>query len=268
MKSITNNTPLQTFEHQIPDFNNQVIVNNPTNDNPVFPENSEDNVTLTQCNMTNWQRLEQVVKWSGMSTNRFALSIGLKRSENLYQIKRGNFGISKELARLISQKYPMISRLWLLTGEGQMLEGKASADSVLDTVKALDGAVPFYNIDALQVLKEDSDKLKPYNYLVIPALKNCDFAAQCSGNSMAPEMPAGATLIFKEVSAETILPGEAYLVVTKDYTTIKYIRTIEDKPTKLQLVPKNTSDYDTITIEASKIIRLFLVKGVVNYTSM
>lgn len=268
MKSINNYTPLQTFEHQTPDFKNQVIESNPTADNTITKIMKDEYVTTTQCNMTNWQRLEQVVKWSGMSTNRFALSIGLKRSENLYQIKRGNFGISKELARLISQKHPMISRLWLLTGEGQMLEGKASADSVLDTIKALDGAVPFYNIDALQVLKEDSDKLKPHNYLVIPALKNCDFAAQCSGNSMAPEMPAGSTLVFKEVSIETILPGEAYLVVTKDYTTIKYIRTVEDKPTKLQLVPKNTNDYDTITIESDKIIRLFIVKGVVNYTSM
>ncbi|MEG2480326.1 MAG: hypothetical protein RSA50_08655, partial [Mucinivorans sp.] len=76
---------------------------------------------LKQSTMTNWQRLEQVVRWSGMSTNKFAMSIGLKRSENLYQIKRGNFGISKELARLICAKYPMISRLWLLTGEGQMM---------------------------------------------------------------------------------------------------------------------------------------------------
>lgn len=51
--------------------------------------------------MTSWQRLEQVVKWAGTSTNKFALGIGLKRSENLYQIKRGAFGISKELSSLI-----------------------------------------------------------------------------------------------------------------------------------------------------------------------
>ena len=267
MKSIKSIPSQQAFESQTPDFNNQIIENQP---NCIYDstELEQNDSTTKQCNMTNWQRLEQVVKWSGMSTNRFAISIGLKRSENLYQIKRGNFGISKELARLISQKYPMISRLWLLTGEGQMLEGKASADSVLDTIKALDGAVPFYNIDALQVIKEDAEKLKPNNYLVIPALKNCDFAAQCSGNSMAPEMPAGATLIFKEVNLNNILPGEAYLVVTKDYTTIKYIRTVEDKPSKLQLVPKNTADYDTIIIESSKILKLFIVKGIVNYTSM
>ena len=87
--------------------------------------------------MTNWQRLEQVVDWSNMSTNRFALSIGLKRSENLYQIKRGNFGISKELARLICQKYPEISKLWLLTGEGEMLTNtEASEGNILNSISS------------------------------------------------------------------------------------------------------------------------------------
>lgn len=217
--------------------------------------------------MTNWQRLEQVVKWSGMSTNRFAMSIGLKRSENLYQIKRGNFGISKELARLICLKYPMISRLWLLTGEGQMLEGKASADSALETIKTLEGSVPFYNMDALQLSREDRSKLKAQYYLVIPALKECEFAAQCSGNSMAPEMPAGATVVFKEVSTDAILPGEAYLIVTKDFSTIKYIRT-DGQTNKLQLVPKNTADFDTIIVDMSKIQKLYMVKAVINYSAL
>ena len=33
------------------------------------------------------------------------MSIGLKRAENLYQIKKGNNSISKELAELITIKY-------------------------------------------------------------------------------------------------------------------------------------------------------------------
>lgn len=218
--------------------------------------------------MTNWQRLEQVVKWSGMSTNKFAANIGLKRSENLYQIKRGNFGISKELARLICIRYPMISRLWLLTGEGQMLEGKASADAILETIKGLDGAVPFYNIDALHLVREDIEKHKPIYFLVLPNAKDCTFAATCSGTSMSPEINPGATVVLKEIDVNTFLPGEAYLVVTKDFATIKYIRTVEGTDKKIQLVPKNTADFDTITIEVSKILHLYAVKAVVNYSSL
>lgn len=218
--------------------------------------------------MTNWQRLEQVVKWSGMSTNKFAATIGLKRSENLYQIKRGNFGISKELARLICLRYPMISRLWLLTGEGQMLEGKASADAILETVKSLDGAVPFYNIDALQLIREDVEKHKPNYYLVLPNAKECSFAATCSGTSMVPDINPGATVVLREVDVTSFLPGEAYLIVTKDFATMKCIRTVDGTDKRIQLVPKNNTDFDTITIDVDKITHLYAIKAVISYSSI
>ncbi|MCC8062859.1 MAG: hypothetical protein LIO68_06420 [Rikenellaceae bacterium] len=45
-----------------------------------------------------WERLSEVIGYSGLSVNAFAKAIGLKRGENLYQIKRGNNGISTKLA--------------------------------------------------------------------------------------------------------------------------------------------------------------------------
>lgn len=35
-----------------------------------------------------WERLKRVIRYSGLSTNAFARAIGLKRGENLYQIKK------------------------------------------------------------------------------------------------------------------------------------------------------------------------------------
>ncbi len=46
----------------------------------------------------NWQRMESVIQWANMTTNYFARHIGLSRGENLYQIKRGNNGISIDVA--------------------------------------------------------------------------------------------------------------------------------------------------------------------------
>lgn len=85
-----------------------------------------------------WHRLERVIKWTGLSVNSFALNIGLKRSENLYQIKRGNNGISRDLANLITTKYPTVSKGWLLTGEGDMF-----IESQPATVPE-GGGVPYY----------------------------------------------------------------------------------------------------------------------------
>ncbi len=77
---------------------------------------------------TAWQRVEAVIKWANMSTNHFARHIGLARGENLYQIKRGNNGVSLDVAGRIVNKFPQIDKLWLLTGEGQMFKAEAVSD--------------------------------------------------------------------------------------------------------------------------------------------
>ena len=58
-----------------------------------------------------------------MTANAFARHLGLPRGENLYQIKRGNNGISYDLARRIHAQYPNYSLSWLLTGEGEAGSG-------------------------------------------------------------------------------------------------------------------------------------------------
>ncbi|MEG2319023.1 MAG: S24 family peptidase [Mucinivorans sp.] len=219
--------------------------------------------------MTNWQRLEQVVRWSGMSTNKFAMSIGLKRSENLYQIKRGNFGISKELARLICAKYPMISRLWLLTGEGQMMEMHASADAAFEVMSKSVGAVAYYNEDALDIADATfRATLKPQYHLVLPAAKDSVYAARVSGTSMAPGIPAGATIVLGAIALDSILLGEAYLVVADGFNVIRFIRSVEGDADKLQLVPRNVTDFDTMVIDRSRIKALYAIKAVINYRTV
>lgn len=56
--------------------------------------------------LTNWQRIEMVIQQSKMTANAFARHIGLPRGENLYQIKKGNNGISLDVANRICQRYP------------------------------------------------------------------------------------------------------------------------------------------------------------------
>ena len=70
----------------------------------------------------NWERLVKVIERFGLSINSFALSLGLGRSENLYHIRRGNYGISEDLANRIISADPDIDRTWLLSGIGNMLK--------------------------------------------------------------------------------------------------------------------------------------------------
>ena len=68
-----------------------------------------------------WERLYAVIVWAKMNTRSFALHIGLPAAENLYRIKRGQNGISRNVAQLITGSFPQISRGWLLFGDGAML---------------------------------------------------------------------------------------------------------------------------------------------------
>ena len=76
---------------------------------------------LKIINTEDWPRLEEVIRYTGLSANKFAQFIGLPAAENLYRIKRGQNGISRALADRIIEYCPEISKGWLLTGEGNML---------------------------------------------------------------------------------------------------------------------------------------------------
>lgn len=86
----------------------------------MYKQNAENQASKRDC----WKRIEAVIKMSRMTTNAFARHIGLARGENLYQIKRGNNGVSLDVANRIVAKFPEVSKLWLLTGDGPMLNGK------------------------------------------------------------------------------------------------------------------------------------------------
>ena len=163
--------------------------------------------------MTDWQRLEQVIKWTGLSTNAFAAGIGLKRSENLYQIKRGNNSISKNLAELITRKYPFVNRAWLLTGEGDMFAENEKREGI-----------PYYKKDVLRLVCEtagcDAD-----DYIRMPGFGECDFAAPVTGDAMAPEVPAGATVVLEQVDPlAPVLSGEIYVAVTSAFALLRYVK--------------------------------------------
>lgn len=76
--------------------------------------------------MTDSERITEVLKFVGMTANRFSEHIGLKTAQNIYDIIKGKHGISKLVAEKITAKYLNINQAWLLTGEGTMLKSEGS----------------------------------------------------------------------------------------------------------------------------------------------
>lgn len=129
-----------------------------------------------------------------MTTNAFAKFLGYPRSETLYQIKRGNYGISMKLADRIVARFPEISRLWLLTGEGDMF-GSDDTRSV---------AVPYYDEDVRRGLTI-ADRLEPCSQIVVPAVVRCDLAMRLD-DGCAPDTTH--IVLLQRCEGETPVAGE------------------------------------------------------------
>jgi hypothetical protein len=201
--------------------------------------------------LNNWQRIEKVVRWTGLSVNSFALSIGLNRGENLYQIKRGNNGISSELARMISAKYPQISRAWLLAGEGDMFTE--------ETVRRV--SIPFYDADIEKYIASPG-RFTNKNYVSIPNVEDADLGALYYGRAMGDAIPAGSMVLVRKVDPESLIPGGDYVVVADGVTMLRRVRRDAGSDI-IRLLPVDTANFDEIRISASSIKELYLVRAVI-----
>lgn len=208
--------------------------------------------------LDNWQRVERIIKWAGLaSVSALAREIGLNRSENLYQIKRGNNGISREMSRAINDRFPELSRAWLLTGEGAMLRSDPAAANM---------SIPFFKTDAIRIAPLDihvEGAPKPDYYISFPAFNGCSFAAITMSDSMAPDITRGSILFFAPVEVKAAVPGEMHLVVSPQFSGIRFLRRAPGSG-QVRLVPSNKKDFDEILIAEDDIEQIFAVRGIVN----
>ena len=198
---------------------------------------------------TPWQRLEAVIAWSGLSINSFALRIGLSRSENLYQIKRGNYGISMALADRIVDSFPEIDKLWLLTGDGDMLA----------LAGRLGGAIPYYNCD-LETSLRQVGQLPVYQSMCVPQLPDCDLAVNYMGAAMGERTPTGTVVLLKKIDADAIIPGREYVIVTKKIITLRIVRAGEQAES-LRLVAVDRANFDDLEVSRGDVETVYAVQG-------
>ena len=170
-----------------------------------------------------WQRIEAVVVWAKMSTNGFARHIGLARGENLYQIKRGNNGISLDVADRIVAKFPQVDKLWLLTGEGQMFSDERTRGP----------QIPFYDVD----VEHGLEHLEPESNLILPPVGACDLAMSYTGRAMGALVPPGTVVLLKAVDRDAIIPGGEYAIVSRKIVTLRIVRAADEEG-KVRLWPE------------------------------
>lgn len=166
-------------------------------------------------NNDNWERIYTLILRAGMNTNSFARHIGLPCAENLYRIKRGSNGISKDLAEKIAIKFPEISRAWILTGEGSMFRNDPSRKH----------SVPLYEGDAAEAVR-NYELTAPSGFISLPSAGQCDLAVVYGRHALSNIAADRTILLLKKIDKKDVIAGHEYLFVSKNCLTLRKVRSI------------------------------------------
>ncbi len=195
-----------------------------------------------------WERLSKVIEWSGMTTNSFARHLGMSRSETLYQIKKGNNCISRAVSEAIVAKFPRVSKAWLLTGYGGMLDG--DKESLL--------RIPCYDVE-LPLLFTPQGCKEVASYIFLPQMDMADMAAVYRGDDLKPAFSEGTVLFLKKIAPESVIFGAEHVVVCQKFVTLRNVYPADDAGcVRLRLAD---SDGDERTVAWEDVREIYAVCG-------
>lgn len=196
-----------------------------------------------------------------LTQEEIAESIGYSRSRISVEMKKDN----PTIERLIVATYPDVFN------DTKAEEHGFSYVSVRRKLKSEPKAeqIPIYDvpIDAsfLERYRDDGPDFQPIGFLNIPKLRNCNFAAVISGNSMYPIMKSGTMAVCRMVdNLDYFDEGEMYFISTANgFETVKYVQS-GDAPDELKLIPHNEKIKAT-TIKKSMVLRMCIVEAWLNF---
>lgn len=185
----------------------------------------------------NWARISAVVSHAQLTTNSFAHHIGLPSGENLYRIKRGMNGISRDLAEKITRFYPEINIGWLLTGYGSMFVDEAQLTS----------QIPFFRGNQYDILM-GYNKMQPEYNLFIPSIGHCDLALEMSEPKRARRTGDKTIYLLKKSEEKTFAAGREYISVKENCITLHKL------PKRPRITGLKTEDFDIVYIVRGKLV--------------
>jgi hypothetical protein len=214
--------------------------------------------------------LDEIISHYKLSYNKLANELGLKRAQNLYDIRDGKTGISKKLAIQIEKWHPEINKLWLLTGEGQMLTGNTAPNN-----SGSGKLIPFYDdvmtIGGVNENVTDTKGISPPTDYIDTGdwFRDATAAIRHYGDSMT-EYPPGCILALKEVrEKQLVIWGKDYVIETNEYRITKRIQRgkteeyIRAYSSNTETYPDGQLIHEYLDIAWKDIRRIFLVLGYV-----
>lgn len=213
--------------------------------------------------MNSSQVIWKVIENEGLNRNSFSHAIGVNYKQVCDIINGDTKSITSKFADKILAVFPNYNKVWLLTGEGEMLkDDRINRENGVIINKEPKGIRYHDNLDASAGNVEMFDDEKENNGPVmrIPGFEDCTDALNVWGDSMYPVLKSGEIVILKEWKESFVNYGKIYLIVTKNGNRmIKYLKPSE-KEGMIRCVSENP-EHPAFDVPMEDICRIFLVKG-------
>lgn len=170
-------------------------------------------------------RFDKFMKVKGLNDNQVTIQCGLSQGL-LSQARRGKSDLGSGSIEKILSIYQDLNRVWLLTGEGEMLNQSLNEKEA--TEKEKPNGLPLIPIEAMAgVLSGMDTSVMEYDCerYHVPLFIGADFLIRIQGDSMMPKYVPGNIVACKRVPLDKLWFqwGKVYVIDTRQGALIKRI---------------------------------------------
>lgn len=193
-------------------------------------------------------RFDKYMKYKGLNDNKVTIQLALSVG-TLGKSRKSDRDLSDKVIEKILNFYTDLNRVWLLTGEGEMIKNNLTTQHYYggDTEKQKSGEpqmfiVPLMPISAKGgtldefsrgIMENDCEK-------VLSPIKGADFAITVCGDSMSPDYPSGCHILIKKIEERAFIDwGKVFVLDTVNGTIIKKLMPVADDPSKIRCISIN-----------------------------
>ncbi|MBD5231709.1 MAG: helix-turn-helix transcriptional regulator [Bacteroidales bacterium] len=168
------------------------------------------------------ERLAALRQHTGMSLKKMSEEAGIKTAQTLYEIKNGKHSFSSEVAKKLHERWPELSRGWLMSGEGEMLLNAVSSPQVKQG-----DYVPLMPVSAfagpIKSFLSESVELRDCESILSPS-PGAELAIPVCGDSMEPMLHDGTIIFIKKINDRAFIPwGQTMVIDTENGAFVKDI---------------------------------------------
>lgn len=180
--------------------------------------------------MTTKARLEEFIRFKGLATSRFESMCHLSNG----YVRNLKNQVGDEKLNNILSAFPELSKVWLLTGEGEMLNTDAPVvEQRKQESEDNEGKlIPLLPLSAEGGSLDGFDNLGvslPDCEVIYSPIKDADMAITVSGKSMEPDYPEGCRVVVKRINHDLFIEwGREYVLDTINGIVLKTLEPSDD----------------------------------------